>query len=135
MGHKAQSAPADAEYVCMGQVVQVVCPVAATHTLERSAGKAATTVAVPVDWPAAQLAQAMVDAVLYLAMPHAVHEVPATAASVSVTEPAGQVAHIMLPADAGVGLAATQLPAVHAVQAAVILVPVTCGVGQVFAVE
>ena len=93
--------------------------------------------AVPVDMPAAQLAHAVVEAVLYLATPHAVHEVPATAASVSVTEPAGQVAHTMLPVvgEFGVGTAATQSPAAHAVQANIILAPVTCGVGQVFAVE
>ena len=93
MGHKAQSAPADAEYVCMGQEVHEVRPVAATHTLERSAGKAAATVAVPVDWPASQLAQAVVDAVLNLPMSQAVHVVAPVAASVLVTEPALQVLH------------------------------------------
>jgi hypothetical protein len=46
-----------AEYVCMGQEVHVVWPVAATQTLERSAGKAATAVAVPVDVPAGQPVQ------------------------------------------------------------------------------
>jgi len=77
----------------MGQEVQVVRPVAATHTLERSAGKAVTTVAVPVDWPASQLAQAVVETALYLPMSQAVQLVAPIESSVSVTEPALQVEH------------------------------------------
>jgi hypothetical protein len=49
----------------MGQDVQEVRPVAAVQTWEREAGKAVTVVAVPVDWPASQLEQAVVDAALY----------------------------------------------------------------------
>ena len=39
----------------MGQEVQEVCPVNGDQTSDSRAGKAATTVAVPVDRPAAQL--------------------------------------------------------------------------------
>ena len=93
MGHKAQSVATAAEYVCMGQEVHVICPFAAVQTSEREAGKAATTVAVPVDWPASQLAQATVDAVLNLPMSQAVHVVAPVEASVLVTLPAAQTTH------------------------------------------
>jgi len=93
----------------MGQEVHEVRPVAATHTLERSAGKAAATVAVPVDWPASQLAQAVVDAVLNLAMAQAVQLVAPVAASVLVTEPAPQLAQAMVEA-------VLYVPAAHGVQ-------------------
>ena len=93
MEHSAQSAPAVAEYVCMGQDVQEVRPVAAVQTWERVVGKAVTVVAVPVDWPASQLAQAVVDAALYLPMSQAVQLVAPVEASVLVTEPALQVEH------------------------------------------
>ena len=78
----------------MGQEVQEVCPVAATQTLGRSAGKAATSVAVPVDSPAAQLLHATVEAVLNLAMAHAVQLVAPVPASVLVTEPALQAVQL-----------------------------------------
>ena len=64
--------------------MQEICPVAGVQTSERVAGKAVTTMAVPVDWPASQLAQAMVEAVLYLAMAHVVHIVAPVAVSVLV---------------------------------------------------
>ena len=90
MGQSAQSAPAVAEYVCMGQDVQEVCPVAATQTLGREAGKAAAAVAVPVDWPALQLAQAMVEDALYVPTEQAVQVFAPATVSVLVMEPAGQ---------------------------------------------
>ena len=99
MEHSAQSAPADAEYVCMGQDVQEVRPVAAVQTSEREAGKAVTVVAVPVDWPASQLAQAVVEAALYFPTSHAVQLVAPVLASVSVTEPALHVEHELCPAE------------------------------------
>ena len=77
----------------MGQDVQEVRPVAAVQTSARVAGKAVTVVAVPVDWPALQLAQAVVDTVLYLPMSPAVQLVAPVLVSVLVTEPALQVAH------------------------------------------
>ena len=94
MGHKAQSVATAAEYVCMGQEVQVVFPVAAVHTLERSAGNAATTVAVPVLEPAAQLVHAAVETVLIVAMAHAVHVVAPVEASVLVMDPASQAVQL-----------------------------------------
>jgi len=84
LGHKVQSAPADAEYVCSGQFVQEVLPVDGVHTAARVSGKAVTVVAVPVDWPALQLAQAMVEAVLNVATAHSVHEMAPAAVSVLV---------------------------------------------------
>jgi hypothetical protein len=80
----------------MGQDVQEICPVNGDHTSEREAGKAVTTVAVPVDWPAAQSTQAMVEAVLYLAIAQAVHVVAPVEASVLVTEPAAQTAQAVV---------------------------------------
>ena len=94
LGHKVQSAPADAEYVCSGQFVQEVPPVDGVHTAARLAGKAVTVNAVPVDWPALQLAQAVVEASLNLAMAHAVHEMAPVAASVLVTEPGLQAVQL-----------------------------------------
>jgi len=78
----------------MGQEVHAVCPVAAVHTLERSAGKAAITLAVPVLEPAAQLVHAAVETVLIVAMPHAVHVVAPVEASVLVMDPAGQAVQL-----------------------------------------
>jgi hypothetical protein len=54
---------------------------------------------VPVDLPAAQLLQAMVEAVLYLATGHSMHEVAPVEASVLVIEPAAQLVHESCPAD------------------------------------
>jgi hypothetical protein len=68
----------------MGQEVQAVRPVNGNQTSEREAENAATTVAVPVDWPALQLLQAMVEAVLNLAMSHAVQVLAPAAVSVLV---------------------------------------------------
>ena len=78
----------------MGQEVHVVCPVAATQTLERSAGKATTTVAVPVLEPAGQLLHATVEAVLNLAVEHAEHVVAPVPVSVLVTDPAAQAVQL-----------------------------------------
>ena len=83
----------------MGQDVQEVCPVAGTQTSEREAGKAVTAIAVPVEWPASQLAQAVVEAALYFPASHAVQLVAPVLVSVSVTEPALQVAHELCPAE------------------------------------
>ena len=99
MGHKAQSVATADEYVCMGQEVQEICPVAAVHTLERSAGNAATTVAVPVLEPAAQLVHAAVETVLIVAMAHAVHVVAPVAVSVLVMDPATQAVQLADPAE------------------------------------
>ena len=93
----------------MGQEVQEVCPVAAVQTFERSAGKAATTVAVPVLEPAGQLLHATVGSVLFVAVGQAVHVVAPVAASVLVMDPAAQT---------------VQLSAVHAAGE-----PVQMGVG------
>jgi hypothetical protein len=98
----------------MGQEVHVVCPVAGTQTLERSAGKAATTVAVPVDRPAAQLLHATVGSVLFVAMAHAVHVVAPVTASVLVMDPAGQAVQLAAVQEAvqiGVGEGAGVPPA------------------------
>ena len=78
----------------MGQEVHEICPVNGDQTSARVSGKAVTTVAVPVDWPAAQLAQAMVEAVLYLAMAQAVHVVAPVAVSVLVMDPATQAVQL-----------------------------------------
>jgi len=55
--------------------------------------------AVPVDWPASQVAQAVVEAVLYFPTSHAVQLVAPVAVSVLVTEPALHVAHELCPAE------------------------------------
>ena len=114
MGQSAQLSPAFAEYVCMGQEVHAVCPVAAVQTFERSAGKAATTVAVPVLEPAGQLLHATVGSVLFLAVAHAVHVVAPVAASVLVMDPAGQAVQLAAVQEAvqiGVGEGAGVPPA------------------------
>ena len=74
--------------------MQEVCPVAAVQTFERSAGKAATTVAVPVLEPAGQLLHATVEAVFAVAMAQAVQVVAPEAVSVLVTDPAGQTVQL-----------------------------------------
>jgi hypothetical protein len=78
----------------MGQEVQVVRPVNGNQTSEREAGKAANTVAVPVDWPALQLLQETVETVLNLAMSHAVQVLAPAAVSVLVTDPALQAVQL-----------------------------------------
>ena len=71
----------------------------------------------PVDLPAAQLTQAMVEAVLYLATGHAVQVVAPAFANVLVTEPGEQVAHavvedaLYLPASQAVQVVAAELTA------------------------
>jgi len=71
--------------VCGGQVVQVVSPVAPTHTWLRVVGKAiwVTFNDLVLD-PALQAVQALVEAVLYVAMPQIVQVVAPELDSVSV---------------------------------------------------
>ena len=83
--HNWQSVPAGDEYVCAGHVVQAVSPVAPTQTWLSEVGNATWVSLNPsVLEPALQLRQALVEAVLYVAMPQIVHVVAPELNSVSV---------------------------------------------------
>ena len=90
-------------------MTHAVCPVNGVRTAAKLPGNAVTSTGVPVDLPAPQLAQAVLESVLNFAMSQAVQVVPPVAVNVSVTEPAAQFVQPVFV------VPVLYVPAVHAV--------------------